>query len=172
VTGFDFSRDPFDAKKPLQTFEETMQADIDAKPGVMAAQRKLLESCYNLTPRQDPNVKMSRGKPVPVGPTARLADGMTWDRLAAMKAEDIRSRKLFPYLALPPPKHATGGQIFPQMQLSMFPDWNGSTLTSICRRRSCRSSRPQSSCRAGPNWVMYRAGKWSPSTISAGCSRI
>jgi hypothetical protein len=121
VTGFDFSRDPFGAKKPMQTFEETMKADIDAKPGVLAAQRKLLESRYNLTPRQDPNVTMSRGKPVPVGPTAKLGDGMTWDRLAAMKPEDIRSRKLFPYLALPHPKHATGGQVFPQMQLSMFP---------------------------------------------------
>ena len=76
VTGFDFSRDPFGAKKPLQTFEETMKADIDAKPGVMAAQRKLLESRFNLTPRQDPTVKMSRGKPVPVGPTAKLDDGM------------------------------------------------------------------------------------------------
>ena len=121
MTGFDFSRDPFGAKKPMQTFEETMKADIDAKPGVMAAQRKLLESRYNLTPRQDANAKMSRGKPVPVGPTAKLGDGMTWDRLAAMKPEDIRSRKLFPYLALPHPKHATGGQVFPQMQLSMFP---------------------------------------------------
>jgi hypothetical protein len=80
-----------------------------------------VESRYNLTARQDPNVKMSRGKPVPVGPTAKLGDGVTWDRLAAMKPEDIRSRNLFPYLALPHPKHATGGQVFPQMQLSMFP---------------------------------------------------
>ena len=43
VVGFDFSRDPFNATKPMQTFEETMKADVDAKPGVMATQRKLLE---------------------------------------------------------------------------------------------------------------------------------
>ena len=122
VTGFDFSRDPFGAKKPMQTFEETMKADIDAKPGVMAAQRKLLESRYNLTPRQDPSATdVPRQAASRSGPTAKLGDGMTWDRLAAMKPEDIRSRKLFPYPALPHPKHATGGQVFPQMQMSMFP---------------------------------------------------
>jgi cytochrome c peroxidase len=121
VVGFDFARDPFNATKPMQTFEETMKADIDAKAGVMAAQRKLLEGRYDLTPRQDPSARMSRGKPVPVGPTARLGNGMTWERLATLKPEEIRSRKLFPYPALPHPKHATGGQVFPQMQISMFP---------------------------------------------------
>jgi len=40
--GFDFARDPFNAQKPMQTFEEIMKADVDAKPGVTAAQRKLL----------------------------------------------------------------------------------------------------------------------------------
>jgi cytochrome c peroxidase len=119
--GFDFARDPFNAKKPMQTFEETMKADLDAKPAVMAAQRRLLESRYNLTPRLDPSAKMSRGKPLPVGPTARLGNGTTWERLASMTPDEIRSRKLFPYPALPHPKHATGGQVFPQMQLAMFP---------------------------------------------------
>ena len=119
--GFDFSRDPFNAKKPMQTFEETMKADVAAKPGVMDAQRKLLESRYNLTPRLDPAAKMSRGKPLPVGPTARLGAGLTWERLASLSPDEIRNRKLFPYPALPHPKHATGGQVFPQMQLAMFP---------------------------------------------------
>lgn len=34
------------------------------------------------------------------------------------------------------------------------------------------SSRPRSSCKAGPNWATSRAGKWSPSTTSVGSSRI
>jgi cytochrome c peroxidase len=121
VKGFDFSRDPFNAQKPMQTFDETMKADVDAKPGVMAAQRKLLEGRYELQPKLDPSAKMSRGKPLPVGPTARLGNGMTWDRLAAMGPEEIRGKKLFPYPALPHPKHATGGQVFPQIQIEMFP---------------------------------------------------
>lgn len=44
VLGFDFARDPFDAKRPMQTFEEVMKADVDAKGKVMELQRKLLES--------------------------------------------------------------------------------------------------------------------------------
>ena len=52
----------------MQTFEETMKADIDAKPDVMAAQRKLLENRYNLTPRLDASAKMSRGQAPPGRP--------------------------------------------------------------------------------------------------------
>lgn len=121
VLGFDFFRDPLNAKKPMQTFEETMKADIAAKPGVTYNQRKLLENRYDLTPRLDPVAKMSRGKPLPVGPTARLASGMNWERLAEMTPEEIRSRGLFPYPSLPHPKQATGGQVFPQIQIDMFP---------------------------------------------------
>jgi cytochrome c peroxidase len=105
----------------MQTFAEIMQADIQAKPQVMAAQRQLLESRYDLTPRLDPEAKMSRGKPLPVGPTARLAPGMEWHTLAAMTPDAIRQRDLFPYPAIPHPKQVTGGQVFPPMQIAMFP---------------------------------------------------
>jgi cytochrome c peroxidase len=119
--GFDFARDPLNAMKPMQTFEETMKADVDARPGVGAAQRKLLEGRYDLQPRLDPAARMSRGKPLVVGPTARLAGGLTWERLAAMNPDEVLSRKVFPYPALPHPKHATGGMVFPPMQITMFP---------------------------------------------------
>ena len=119
--GFDFSRDPFNAQKPMQTLEDIMKADVDAKPGVIAAQRKLLESRYDLQPKLDPSAKMPRGKPLAVGPTARLADGLSWDRLAAMSPDDVRARKAFPYPALPHPKHAAGGMVFPSIQIQMFP---------------------------------------------------
>ncbi|MEX2561247.1 MAG: hypothetical protein WD403_15095, partial [Pirellulales bacterium] len=66
ILGFDFFRDPLNAKHPLQTFEEIMQADVEAKAPVMEAQRQLLERRYNLEPRLDPEVTMSRGKPIPV----------------------------------------------------------------------------------------------------------
>jgi cytochrome c peroxidase len=119
--GFDFARDPFNAKRPMQTAEEIKQADIAEKPAVTAAQRALLDSRYDLTPRLDPKETMSRGKPLPVGPTARLASGVTWERLAALSPEEIRTRKLFPYPGLPHPKQATGGQVFPPQQIAMFP---------------------------------------------------
>lgn len=119
--GFDFYRDPLGAKRPMESPEEIMRADIAAKPGVTAAQRRLLESRYDLTPRFDKAVTMSRGKPVPVGPTARLRGGMTWDRLGAMSPAEIRKAGAFPYPALPHPKQSPGGQVFPQVQIAMFP---------------------------------------------------
>jgi cytochrome c peroxidase len=121
ATGFDFYRDPLNAARPMQTFEETMKADVADKAKVMAAQRKLLESRYVLTPRLDPAAKMSRGKPLPVGPTARLATGLAWEDLAKLSPEEIKRRGVFPYPPLPHPKHATGGQVFPQVQTRMFP---------------------------------------------------
>jgi len=121
ITGFDFYRDPLDAKKPMQTFEETKDADVAAKAKVMADQRNLLGRRYILEPKLDPEARMSRGKPLAVGPTARLAEGQTWDRLAAMDPAEVRRLGAFPYPALPHPKHATGGMVFPPMQIQMFP---------------------------------------------------
>jgi cytochrome c peroxidase len=121
ITGFDFVRDPLNAKKPMQTFEEILKEDTEMKPKVMAQQRKLLETRYNLRARLDPEAKMSRGKPLVVGPTARLAEGTDWEQLARMKPADIRKAGAFPYPPLPHPKHTPGGQVFPQVQTAMFP---------------------------------------------------
>ena len=81
--GFDFSRDPFNAKKPMQTFEETMKADIADRPKVMRTQRELLMRRYDLTPRLDKEAKMSRGKPLAVGPPRGSAGGLSWEKLAS-----------------------------------------------------------------------------------------
>ena len=108
VLGFDFARDPLNAKKPMQTFEETMKADVAGRKGVMKTQQKLLNSRYDLKPRLDPDAKMSRGKPLAVGPTARLKDGISWGKLATMTPSEIRSKNIFPYPSLPHPKQSTG----------------------------------------------------------------
>src|SRR5271165_4495925 len=123
MTGFDFYRDPLGAMKPGTTFEEIYNTAVANKPNVSARQRKLLESRYNLEPRLDPTATMSRSKPLVVGPTARLPQGMDWDRLAAMSPAEIRRRDTFPYKALPHPAQGggLGGQVFPQMQIKMFP---------------------------------------------------
>lgn len=120
-SGFDFYRDPLGAEKPMQEPEEIMKKDIAAKPKVMETQRKLLERRYHLKPKLDPEAKMSRGKPLPVGPTARLPEGMTWERLAGLSPEEIKKQGLFPYPSLPHPLQSPGGQVFPQMQIEMFP---------------------------------------------------
>jgi cytochrome c peroxidase len=119
--GFDPYRDPFGAKKLGMTFEEIMKADIAAKPKVMKMQMDLLESRYDLTPKLDPEAKMTRGKPLCVGPTARLKKGLTWDKLAQMTPAQIKKEGVFPYPTLPHPKHMPGGMVFPKMQIAMFP---------------------------------------------------
>src|SRR5688572_25065510 len=121
LEGFDFVRDPLNAKKPGQTFEEIMKADVADKAKVMASQRKLLETRYDLTPRPDPSAKMSRGKPLPVGPTARLGSGVSWEALAKLSPDEIKKRGIFPYPPLPHPKHVAGGQVFPAVQIKAFP---------------------------------------------------
>ncbi len=121
LDGFDFARDPLDAKKPKASPKAMMKADVEMKPKVMALQQKLLESRYNLKPKLDPEAKMSRGKPLCVGPTARLAEGMTWDQLAQMSPGDIRQKGIFPYPTLPHPKHTPGGMVFLKSQIKLFP---------------------------------------------------
>jgi cytochrome c peroxidase len=121
VLGFDFSRDPYGADKPFRTGDEVKAKESAAKAGVMEAHRKYLESRYDLTPKFDPEAKMSRGKPVPMGPTAKLADGMSFEELGKLSSDEIKQRGAFPYPALPHPLHANGGQVFPQVQIDMFP---------------------------------------------------
>jgi len=121
ILGFDLYRDPLDAKKPMTTFEEVYNEDVAGKQHVMDQQRQLLELRYDLKPNLSPDVKMTRGKPIAVGPTARLAAGTNWEQLDSMTAQDMRSKNLFPYPPLPHPKQVAGGQLFPKMQIDMFP---------------------------------------------------
>jgi hypothetical protein len=110
VKGFDFYRDPLNSKKPMQDPDDIVRQDKADKPKIMDAQRQLLEKRYNLTPKLDPNVTMSRGKPLCVGPTARLPKNTTWEDLAKQTPEQILKDGSFPYPSLPHPKQATGGQ--------------------------------------------------------------
>jgi len=101
------------------TFAAMMAKDKAEKAEVMARQQKLLAERYDLTPRLDRTATMSRGKPLAVGPTARLAKGVSWESLAEMPPETVREKGLFPkgYLPLPHPKHEVGGMVFPQMEI-------------------------------------------------------
>ena len=120
MLGFNLARDPLKAKQPMQPAEEIQKNDIADKPKVMAAQQKLLEQ-RNLAPKLDPDIKMTRGKPLAVGPTVRLPNGLSWQSLAQMAPGELRKRGVFPYPSLPHPKHAAGGMVFPDAQLEMFP---------------------------------------------------
>ncbi len=120
-------RSSYDQVSPVLLGQVPFQAmkdkDLADKPAVVERQKKLLEERYDLTSRPDAELKMTRGKPIQVGPAARLPEGMTWEKLAEMSPDEIREKGLFPkgYLPLPHPKHDVGGMVFPQMEIKALP---------------------------------------------------
>jgi cytochrome c peroxidase len=104
-----------------ETFEAMRDKDKAGKDAVMARQKKLLEERYDLSARTDTKVKMTRGKPIPVGPATRLPAGQTWEKLAALSSDEIRDKGLFPagFLPLPHPNHPVGGMVFPQHEIKV-----------------------------------------------------
>src|SRR4051812_43910166 len=68
-----------------QTFEEMGERDRGGRADVMARQKKLLEERYALSVKVSDKVKMSRGKPIPVGSATSLPAETSWvdlDRLS------------------------------------------------------------------------------------------
>jgi len=98
-----------------------MAQDKVNKPMIMKRHMDLLNNRYDLTKRVTTDIRMSGGKPLPIGPTARLNNGLTWEKLSAMSPEKIKESGLFPYLPLPHPNHATGGMLFTKVQIKQFP---------------------------------------------------
>ncbi len=111
-----------DILKQEPTNTEEPRPTVSGKPlpdrkEITERQRKYLESRFDLSGKTDPKVTMSGGrKPVPVGPTARLPEGMTWEKLSQMTPDEIRERDLFPYAPLWHPLQEVGGMVFPQVQ--------------------------------------------------------
>ena len=74
----------------------------------------LLNVRYDLSKKTSPDVVMSGGKPIPVGPTAKL-QGTSWADLNKLTPEQIKMKGIFPYKPLPFADHAEGGMLFPLM---------------------------------------------------------
>jgi cytochrome c peroxidase len=104
-----------------EPFDIVRARDKANKAGVMAAHQRLLEERYNLSRRVDDNVRMTRGKPIPVGPSARLKNGVTWEQLGRMSPDEIRDKGVFPYLPLPHVNHPVGGMVFSQTEIKALP---------------------------------------------------
>jgi len=104
-----------------EPFEVVRARDKAAKARINAAAQRLLEQRYDLRRHVDESVRMTRGKPIPVGPTAKLKGGVTWEQLGRMSPEEIQQKDLFPYLPLPHPNHPVGGMLFPQLEIKTLP---------------------------------------------------
>ena len=101
------------------------------KPAFADRHRKLLAERYDLADRPVQSVTMSRGKPVQAGVRVKLSDGQTWEKLAAMSPEEIKSKNLWPagFYPLPHPHHEAGGMIFPQPLIDETKRQTGRDLT-------------------------------------------
>jgi cytochrome c peroxidase len=101
------------------TFSQIKSGRLAVKAERAKAHAALLASRYELKAVAGDG-RMSGGKAVPVGPTARLA-GTSWDQLDKMTPEQIKEKGLFPYQPLPFPDHAEGGMLFPKMTIDVLP---------------------------------------------------
>ena len=105
-----------------ESFATTQQRLAQAKSGILRAHQDFLAERYDLTDRPATGVVMTRGKPVQAGARARLKPGVTWEMLAALASDEIRSRDIFPagFRPLPHPNHAEGGMLFPHLVIEEF----------------------------------------------------
>jgi cytochrome c peroxidase len=123
----DIGKTSYDQIAPVlvgqETFANMMAKDKANKAAVLARQKALLEERYNLAKKVDGKVTMYRGKPIPIGPATKLpASASSWEALAKLSPEEIKSKDLFPkgFLPLPHPNHPAGGMLFPQEQVKKF----------------------------------------------------
>ena len=86
------------------------------KPTFAKRQQALLAERYDLADRPAPGVTMSKGKPVQEGIRTKLPTQMTWERLAALSPDEIKSKNIWPagFYPLPHPHHEAGGMVFPK----------------------------------------------------------
>ncbi len=114
-----------------EDFAASMARMKAAKPAIRKRHTELLGKRYDLSNRPAAGVTMSRGKRIQEGVRARLAQGMTWQKLADMSPEEVRKRNLFPagFLPLPHPNHPEGGMVFPRFHINNIKKQEGRDLT-------------------------------------------
>lgn len=112
-------------------FDALVERLAAEKPKFAERQKKLLAQRYDLADRPANGVAMSKGKPVQAGVRVKLPAGVTWDQLAAMTAEEIKRRDLWPagFYPLPHPHHEAGGMIFTQPLIDETKRQTGRDLT-------------------------------------------
>ncbi len=106
-------------------FETIHKDDAAQKEQVLKQQRQLLEERYDL--RDGPAEAMASGgrKALQEGVRVKLPQGVTWQQLAEMTPEEIKSKNIFPmgFRPLPHVKHEIGGMVFPELQIKAMLDF-------------------------------------------------
>jgi cytochrome c peroxidase len=103
---------PPDLGMPFVEWKAKMEKQ---RPEVDRAARATLEARFRLDCATDPSATMSGGKPLAVGPTARLPHGVaTWEEYAARSSQQMRAAADFPWTPLDHPLHSTAHMLFPK----------------------------------------------------------
>ncbi len=131
-----FLNDPDPSPQPLLPadqhidFPELMERLTRERPAVMKRQERLLAARYDLSDRPSKET-MYRKKPLQGGVRARLPEGLTFQALAGMTPEQIKSEDLFPagFFPLPHPHHEVGGMVFPKNVIDETKRQTGRDLT-------------------------------------------
>jgi cytochrome c peroxidase len=106
-------------------FDEFYAMCAANKPKVNAGRARYMARRYDFSGAVTHEATMTRGKPLPVGPVARLPGGVkTWEELAGLSPEEVRRRDLFPlgFRPLSHPLHTAGHQLFPQSWVKVHPE--------------------------------------------------
>jgi cytochrome c peroxidase len=118
-------RTSFASVDDVADFDSFYKMCSENKPKVMAEREAYMKKRYAFTGAVTRDATMTRGKPLPVGPVARLPEGVaSWEELAKLSPAEIRSRDLFPlgFKPLSHPLHTVGHQLFPQSWTKIHPE--------------------------------------------------
>ena len=104
-------------------FEQWLEFHRNQKPQLMREVHAYMDSRYDFSGTPIEGVTMSGGKPVMLGPVARLPEGFdSWEALAELSAAEIRERDLFPYKPLAHPLQSTAHMVFPEQWIAVHPE--------------------------------------------------
>jgi cytochrome c peroxidase len=116
----------YDSVDRISDFSQWKAAVSARKQTVQQERASYLATRYDWdTVRTDAACRMSGGKPVPVGPVTRLPRSIpSWEALAKLPAEEIRTKNLFPegFRPLSHPLHSTGHMLFPESWTKVHPE--------------------------------------------------
>ena len=136
-------------------FEQWLSFHRKQKPQLMRDVHEYMNTRYDFSGAAIPGVTMSGGKPIMLGPVARLPDGIeSFEQLAALTAAEIRERDLFPYKPLAHPLPVSRPHGLPAvLGGSRIPSIDGSTSTWTFRRSTCPNFPRRCSSPRTKNWA-------------------
>ena len=104
-------------------WEEWVAMCAKQKPKLMEECRAYMQTRFNFSGEARPGAVMSGGKAIMKGPVTRLPRGISsYEALAALGADEIRKRDLFPFPPLAHPLQTTAHMLFPYQWIKAHPE--------------------------------------------------